>query len=366
MKKLFLRLTGSLFIAGYLVIFGACASQSSDQPVAKNIIFLIGDGMGLPQMYAARTVNGGPLALEEVTHVGLHTTHSANRYITDSGAAGTALACGAKTNNGAIGVDTSLNDLVSILKYAEAQGMATGLVSSSAITHATPAAFIANEASRNDYEAIAADFLKTDIDLFIGGGLNHFTKREDGMDLTKDLMANGYTIATSVEEFLAHTSGKLAALTAPEHNPRMLDGRGDMLPAATKKAIELLSQQENGFFVMIEGSMIDWGGHANDQEYVLTETIDFNETIKVALDFAKKDGETLVVITGDHETGGMVVIKGDPVNKTVETAFTTGGHTGTLIPVYSYGPGAELFTGIFDNTDFKQKFIDALGVGEAK
>lgn len=350
-------------VAAALFTNESCSSQKQEETQqAKNIILLIGDGMGLQQMHAAWNINGGTLPIKRVTHVGLQTTHSANKYITDSAASGTAIACGEKTNNGTIGLDTAQRELESILKVAERKGMATGLVSTSAITHATPASFIANEVSRNDYEAIAADFLATDIDVFIGGGLDHFNKRKDGRDLTKDLEANGYTVLSGPEAFTSHTSGKLAAFTAPGHNPRYLDDRGEMLPLATAKALELLDEDEDGFFIMIEGSQIDWGGHANDEEYVLTETMDFFNAVEVALEFAEKDGETLVVVTADHETGGLIVLNGDPESKTIETAFNTGGHTGIMIPVYATGPGAELFTGIYDNTDFKGKFMSALGI----
>lgn len=351
-----------MVIASMIFLTNACGTGDQAQPKAKNIIFLIGDGMGLHQMYAAYTQNGGTLAMERATHVGLQKNYSANKYITDSAASGTAMACGKKTNNGMIGMDSARNDLESILKVAEKQGMATGLVSTSAVTHATPASFIANEVSRNDYEAIAADFLETDIDLFIGGGLDHFTKREDGRNLVAELEAKGYTVVTDMQQCVAHTEGKLAALTAPMHMPRMLDGRGDMLPVATKKALELLSQDKDGFFMMIEGSQIDWGGHKNDQEYVVTETLDFDAAVKAALDFAEQDGETLVVVTADHETGGMIILNGDFKEKTVKTVFNTGGHTGIMLPVYAYGPGAELFTGIYENTSFKSKFEKALGI----
>lgn len=364
-KKFNVTILAYLVLPVMAICISSCNAEKDATPKAKNIIFLIGDGMGLHQMYAAYTANGGSLDMMRVSHVGLQTNFSANRYITDSAASGTALACGTKTKNGMIGMDTARNEVESILKVAERNGMATGLVSTSAITHATPASFIANEVSRNDYEAIAADFLKTDIDLFIGGGLDHFTKREDGRDLTKELEANGYTVATNIDQFVAHTSGKLAALTAPVHNPNMLEGRDDMLPFATNKAIELLDQNEEGFFVMIEGSQIDWGGHGNNQEYVIQETLDFDAAVKVALDFAEQDGETLVVVTADHETGGMMILNGNIEEGKVETIFTTGGHTGIIIPVYAYGPGAELFTGIYDNTDFKSKFMQALGITDA-
>ncbi|HKK61114.1 MAG TPA: alkaline phosphatase [Bacteroidales bacterium] len=330
-------------------------------PEVKNIIFLIGDGMGLQQMFAAYTLNGGQLPIDNVDYVGLQKTQSSNKYITDSAASGTALACGKKTDNGMIGVDPEGNELMSILKIAEKQGLATGLVSTSGITHATPASFIANEKKRSDYENIAADFLKTDIDLFIGGGLKHFNDRKDGRDLTEDLEKNGYTVARSMEEVMNATSNKLAGFTAEGHNPRTTEGRDDMLPKSTKKAIEMLSKNNNGFFLMVEGSQIDWGGHANDEDYVMTETFDFFAAVEEAMNFAAENEETLVVITADHETGGMMILDGDMEKKKIKTTFNSKGHTGIMIPVYSYGPKSEYFSGIYDNTDFKEKFLKAWG-----
>ncbi len=357
----------SILLSSILLISFSCSTgqgDSNSKPVTKNIIFMIGDGMGLSHVHAAMTANGGSLSLEGISHVGLHKTFSATSYITDSGASGTAMACGKKTYNGAIGVDVDHNELESILKVAERNGLATGLVATSTITHATPAAFIANDTLRKNYQAIAADFLLTDIDVFIGGGLDDFTKREDKRDLTKELEEKGYTIARNLDEVKAFTKGKLAGFTADGANPGALDGRGDMLPEATKKALEILSQDEDGFFIMIEGSQIDWASHANDQEKTIAETLDFDKAVQVALDFAKEDGETLVVITADHETGGMVVLEGDYEKATTKVAFSTHGHTGMMVPVYSYGPGAELFTGIFDNTEYKEKFISVCDLKE--
>lgn len=360
--------TGFRILLALLIISTAsCSTLSnrSDKPQnAKNIIFLIGDGMGLNQMYAAMTVNGGSLALEGITHVGLQKTTSTNDYITDSGAGGTAMACGEKTYNGTIGMNADYEELESVLKVAEKHGLATGLVATSRITHATPAAFIANDSSRNNYEAIAEDFLLTDIDVFIGGGLDHFTEREDGRDLTRELEAKGYQVTRSMDELSLVSSGKLAGFTSVEANPKYLNGRGDMLPLATKKALDILSQDEDGFFVMIEGSQIDWACHDNDQENAVAETLDFDRAIDVALAFAKENGETLVVITGDHETGGMSILSGNPQDSIVEVKFTTGDHTGVPIPVYAFGPHAEYFTGIYENTTFKEKFLNAWGLTE--
>lgn len=327
----------------------------------KNIIFMIGDGMGVSQVFAGLTANGGHLFLENFKHVGFATTHSANNYITDSGAGGTALSTGHKTRNGAIGVDVKDEPQQTILQKAEKKGLATGLVSTSAITHATPASFIAHRPSRNSYEEIAEDFLKTDIDVFIGGGYIHFTQRKDGRNLTNELKNKGYTVLRHMDEVGKFSSGKLAGLVGSEHLERY-PSRGDMLPKATNKAIELLSANQKGFFLMVEGSQIDWGGHQNNTIYIVEEMLDFDRSIAKALEFAEKNGETLIVITADHETGGFSVNGGDYSTGAVKGGFTTGGHTAVMVPVFAFGPGADQFTGIMDNTDIPKKMMELLGL----
>ncbi|WP_303923408.1 alkaline phosphatase [Draconibacterium sediminis] len=320
----------------------------------KNIIFLIGDGMGVSQVFAGITANQGHLFLDNFRHIGFSKTQSANNYITDSAAGGTALACGVRTYNGAIGVDTDTVKVKSILEEAEAKGLATGLVSTSAITHATPASFIAHQPSRNMYENIAADFLNTDIDVFIGGGNDHFTKRKDGRNLANELKEKGYTVETDIEKIANVKSGKLAGLTAEVHNGRTTE-RGDMLPVATSTAINILDNNDKGFFLMIEGSQIDWGGHASSTVYIVEDMLDFDQTIGKALEFAAKDGETLVLVTADHETGGMALTGGDMSTGRVKADYPTTGHTAVMVPVFAYGPGAEEFMGIMDNTDIHDK-----------
>ncbi len=323
-----------------------------DKP--KNIILLIGDGMGVSQVFAGLTANKGHLFLENCKYIGFSKTQSADNYITDSAAGGTALSAGVKTNNGAIGVDEKGNSVKTILEEASENGLATGLVSTSAITHATPASFIAHQASRSSYEDIAADFLKTDIDVFIGGGLDHFTKRKDGRDLTNELKSKGYQVETDLKKIGKVKKGKLAGFTAGVHNGRM-EERGDMLPVATETALNILDNNKKGFFLMIEGSQIDWGGHAGSTIYVAEDMLDFDQVIGKALEFAAKDKETLIVITADHETGGMAITGGDMQKGVVKAAFPTGDHTAVMVPVFSYGPGAEEFIGIMENTDVYAK-----------
>jgi len=329
----------------------------TDNP--RNIILLIGDGMGISQLQAGLTANRGRLFLENFKHIGFSKTHSSDNYITDSAAGGTAISAGVKTYNGAIGVDPEKNPVKTILEKAEEKGLATGLVSTSSITHATPASFIAHQTSRNMYEEIAADFLKTDIDVFIGGGYNHFANREDGLNLIEKLKENGYKVEQDISKIKKVKKGKLAGLTAPAHNAR-IEERGDMLEVATETALNILKRNKKGFFLMVEGSQIDWGGHAASTIYVVEDMLDFDKTVGKVLEFAAKDGETLVIVTSDHETGGMAVLNGDYNNGMVVGEFTTGGHTGLMVPVFSYGPGAEKFTGIMDNTDINKKMEELL------
>ena len=329
-------------------------SQKFKSGNPKNVILMIGDGMGVTQVFAGMTANGGHLFLENCKYSGFVKTQSSNRYITDSAAGGTAFASGVKTYNGAIGVNPDTIPVKTILEEAEDNGLATGLVASSAITHATPASFIAHQKSRNMYEAIAADFLKTDIDVFIGGGYKHFTERADGRNLVNELKQKGYRVEQSIDEIARIKEGKLVGLTALEHNGRVNE-RGDMLPTATKTAINILEKDKDGFFLMVEASQIDWGGHQNNTIYVVEDMLDFDRSIGKALDFASKDGETLIVVTSDHETGGMAILEGDIEKGYVKGSFTTGSHTGLMVPVFAYGPGAENFGGIMDNTDIYHK-----------
>jgi alkaline phosphatase len=320
----------------------------------KNVIFLIGDGMGVSHVHAGLTANKGKLFLENFKHIGFANTSSADKYVTDSAAGGTALSTGKKTTNGAIGVDVNKQSIKTILEDAEDKGLSTGLVSTSAITHATPASFIAHQESRNMYEEIAADFLKTDIDVFIGGGYKHFTERKDGRNLVEELKEKGYRVEQDINTIKNIKEGKLAGLTASEHNGR-LDERGDMLPVATNTAIDILSNNKKGFFLMVEGSQIDWGGHAGSTIYIVEEMLDFDRTVGKALEFAARNKQTLVIVTADHETGGMAIVDGNYETGMVKGEFPTGSHTGVMVPVFAFGPGAEQFTGIMDNTDIPNR-----------
>jgi alkaline phosphatase len=320
----------------------------------KNVIFMIGDGMGLAQVYAGMVANGNQLALERCTYTGFSKTYSASHFTTDSGAGGTALACGVKTKNGMIGMTPDSVAAESILEISEKNNLSTGIVVACNVTHATPASYIAHQINRDMYDEIAADYLKTDIDVFIGGGRKNFEQRTDGRNLTDELKAKNYQIAYNLDEVKAIKTGKLAGLLYDGHNPAMPE-RGAMLPDATVAAIDILEHNSKGFFLMIEGSQIDWACHDNNAGQEIKEMLDFDETVGRVLDYAKKVGNTLVIITADHETGGLTILNGKMGTTDLKTAFSTKSHSGVPVPVFAFGPGAENFTGFMENTSFKAK-----------
>lgn len=361
MKKLLFYVIMALGLNSVALLVHGCAEAQAAEPPVKNVIYMIGDGMSLTHMAAAMLSQDMPLALERAQYVGIQKTQPAKGgKVTDSAASGTALASGTKTYNGAIGVDLDKQPLYSVLARSEARGLATGVVATYSVTNATPASFVAHNESRKNEEAIAEDYLKTNIDVFIGGGRQFFEKRADGRNLSQDLKAKGYTMAYTMDEVKGVEKGRLAALLADNALPRMINGRGDMLPAATAQALKILSRNNKGFFIMVEGSQIDGGGHANDGEAVITETLDFDAAVKVAFDFADAHPGTLVVVTADHETGGMTLAGNDQGG--LDAKFTTTGHTGVPVPVYAYGAGAQHFTGIMDNTDIPKRIAKLLNL----
>lgn len=322
----------------------------------KNIILMIGDGMGTSQIFAGMVANGGNLFLNNFKHVGFSRTQAATTFLTDSGAAGTALSSGYKTYYQAIGVNTDTIPQSTMLEVAEQNKMATGLVATYSVTNATPASFIAHQPNRYSYEEIAADFLKTNVDVLIGGGSNYFTNRKDSVELIPKFIEKGYQYFEDIDNAEIITSGKLICLTDTLDPPRA-SMRNQMLPRGTKTALNILQNNPTGFFLMIEGSQIDQGGHNNSTSYIIEEMLDFDQAIGKVLEFAANDGETLVVITADHETGGFSVIDGDYETGRVTGLFTWGDHTATMVPVFAFGPGADQFEGIMENTEIAQKLL---------
>jgi len=333
---------------------------------AKNVIFMVGDGMGISQITAGMYSSRKKLNLERFKFIGLHKSHASDNLVTDSAAGATAFATGKKTYNGAIGVTPDKKSVETILEQAEKRNMATGMVTTSTIVHATPASFIAHQPQRKMYEAIAADFLKTEIDFFIGGGKKYFDRRDtDERNLYEELEARNYYVSDYFKEDLSDikfdVKKNFAYFTADDDPLPVSKGR-DYLYGASKIATGFLKARggNDGFFLMIEGAQIDWGGHANVSDYIVTELLDFDRTIGAILDFAEKDGETLVIVTADHETGGYSINQGSTRDSLV-TQFTSDYHTAEMIPVFAYGPGAENFSGIYNNTKIYNKMRKSLG-----
>ncbi len=340
------------------------SSDVSSDPAAspartpRNIVLLIGDGMGVAQITAGIYTQADRLNIERFPITGLIKTHSAKHLITDSAAGATAFACGCKTYNGAIGVTVRKEPCRTLLEDAAEAGMATGLVATSSITHATPAAFIAHVDQRSDMEAIAPFFLKTRIDFIVGGGLHYFNQRTDGRDLCRELEAKGFDVHTIHQRSLTQChpdpTRSFAWFSADKEPSSVAKGR-DYLPQAARMAPAFLAQRsERGFFLMIEGSQIDWACHENDGNYAVQEMLDFDQAIGEVLRFAEQDGQTLVIVTADHETGGMALLRGKD-KKDLKIKFSTLYHTASMVPVFAYGPGAELFSGVYDNTDLYAK-----------
>jgi alkaline phosphatase len=344
------------------------ATKSIDAKRPKNIIFMIGDGMGLTQISAGYYMNKGQLNLLKFPYVGLHINYPAedSTVITDSAAGATAFSIGEKTYNGAIGVGKDSLPRETIMETAKKKGLGTGLVVTCNIQHATPASFVAHVKSRADYEPISNDILKSGIDIFIGGGKQFFDNRKtDSRNMVKELETQGYQVSDWNKEDLNKvniTKNKFAYFTANVQPLTAEQGR-DYLPFASKMACNFLQKNSTkGFFMMIEGSQIDWGGHAANSNYIINEMLDFDKAVGEVLAFAKQDGNTLVVITADHETGGYGLTKGSNWGKVIgqfaDTKPDKSGsiyHTCALIPVFAYGPGAENFTGVYQNTAIYQK-----------
>lgn len=361
----------SIFLGCTLLFFASCQqNKDSQQEITgpKNVILLISDGTGLTQISSAFYFKESTPNYQRFKHIGMIKTSSSREKVTDSAAGATAFASGVKTYNGAIGVADDSTEVETLVEIASKKKVKTGMVATSSITHATPASFFAHTLSRGYAEQIALHLSESEVDFFAGGGIQYFNKRKDGRNLLEELNSKQFKIdTTALGDFASiQSSEKAAFLLAEDALDPTAKGRDSFLPDATELAIQFLSRNEDGFFMMAEGSQIDWGGHNNDADYLVSELIDFDDAIGKALDFAEKDGNTLVVVTSDHETGGFTL-----ASKTKKRAdgreysdyseigmkFSTGGHSATLIPVFAYGPGAEEFAGIYENTEIFHKIL---------
>lgn len=383
------------FISIALLSLVLAITGCNNEPKVKNVIYLIGDGMGFGAVTTLLLTEDEPTGFEEAPVIGLSETCSANNYVTDSAAGGTALATGTRTNNGYVGADPDGNQLTSVLRKAQTYGMKTGIVVNTTLTEATPAAFYAGVTSRKMVFDIAKQFTESEVDVAIGGGLDHFIARPDSLDLTATLIENGYDVYLNWETVLNTESDKFVGILPlydlhrrEENNGTASAAEGQevclaaqmaainedinathlseptvYLEKATVKALDVLSRNnKNGFFLMIESAIIDGYGHNNDGEGMIVEMQEFGRTLRAMIDYVNNHPETLLVVTADHETGGTGVYYNGhtPANEgPLRLKFSTSGHTGTVVPVFAYGAGADNFAGVMKNIDIPEK-IDAL------
>ncbi|MBQ6754269.1 MAG: alkaline phosphatase [Bacteroidales bacterium] len=315
---------------------------------AKNVIILIGDGTGLTQLYSAYEANNRFLNIYTMPHTALSITNCTDRRVTDSGAGGTAIACGEKTYYRAIGVDKDTIPIPSMLEICKQMGKKTGIIVSCDLAHATPGSFIAHVKDREMYEQIAEYYLGGKCDIFLGGGKKRFDNRADKRDLTKELRQLGYEVVYNESELLSSKTDRIAGFFADKHLP-LYKERGKIMQTALETTINRFKDNPEGFFIMLEGSQIDMQAHDNHFSEMIDEALDFDACVGIALDFARRDKNTLVVITADHETGGLTL----PVaGKDMDTCkWTTTGHTSAPIIIYAEGPGSENFHGVIQNNE---------------
>ena len=363
---------------------------ASVEQKAKNIILLIGDGMSISQVSAYRLLKGGPnsrISVDRFPYSGIVLTHAENAVVTDSASSATAYSTGHKTNNGALAMDSENNELENLTETLDQYGFVSSLLATSEVTHATPAAFAAHVDLRWKTDEISAQMMQSKVATFLGGGRHFFLpeemdgKRKDERNLLEEVSAS-HTLLTTKDEmndFNDDKLGKIFGLFADEHlrsvdtpdNHASEPSLSEMLQFAVKRSNQFIGNGCKGFFIMGEGSQVDWAGHSNSLEYLKREMQDLDSAVEWAFNYANENTDTLVIVTADHETGGLLIEPANPtdyVGNDVKFSFNTaigrGSHTGVPVPIYAYGPGAENFTGTLDNTDVYRAMIAALDLSE--
>lgn len=374
------------FVFATMTLFSGCCEQKT-----TNVIYLIGDGMGFGAVSSLLLSSDAETGFEMAPVIGLNETCSANNYVTDSPAGGTALATGTRTCNGFLGVGPDSVQLISILKKAQAMGKKTGIVVNTTLTEATPGAFYAGVTSRKESYKIAEQFTQSNVDVAIGAGLSAFINRPDSVDLTAVLIEKGYDVYldwrqilnTQSEKFVGilemsdvHRRNKvrtttagaadgaevclaaqLAAAASNEDTIRFSEPTEYLQKACVKALEQLEKNAPKGFFLMVESAIIDGYGHNNDADGMVEEMHEFDQTLKTLVAYVNSHPNTLLVVTADHETGGTsVTYKSHPINEPegLKLGFSTKGHSGTVVPIFAYGAGAEHFAGIFQNREIPE------------
>ena len=405
MKK---SLKSLLLMAVTVLVMASC---TSGEKKAKYVFYFIGDGMGfshisLTEGYLATKegkIGNSPLCFTQFPVMGMATSYSANRYITCSSAAGTALATGTKTNNGMLGTAPDSSNLTSIAYKIHNAGFPVGVTTSVTIDHATPGSFYANSTARSDYYSIAEQLATSNFEFFGGGG---FYGAQDPREKEKSLYdvagEAGYVFAYGTDEYNEKKVGAEKMILFQKGDKKNNDlpyvaerVEGDLeLPQVVEAAVDFLNN-EKGFFLMVEGGKIDWAAHSNELQGTILELLDFDQSIQVAYKFYQQHpDETLIVVTADHETGGVTLGRGkgyvydlsvvdkvapavdsgsdvsnymsgiskDSLSIVAKIGWTTTSHTGGAVPVFAIGAQSGQFAGRQDNTDIPKKICKAMGV----
>ena len=334
-------------------------TYSSDGSERKplNVILMIGDGTGLAQIASGLFANGGDLTYANLKHMGWVTTQSADNFTTDSAASGTAYSTGQKTYNNAVGVDMLKRPIENIPEVIAKEGFISGVVSTDDLNGATPACFFAHQPNRRMTDEIWADLPSSVLRYFAAGSKDVFEQRPEA---TRAAVEKTFTVVNSLDDPRCATADRLGVLPPKVETGYIVDGRTDFLPKATRQAIDFLNARKEagkGFFLMVEGARIDKACHANQYESAVRELLDFDQAIAEAIKFADQDGNTLVVISADHETGGLTIWGGDPEEGDMEGVYVSGSHTPSPVPIFSYGPHAQDFMGVQGNEQVAQKIL---------
>lgn len=334
--------------------------SDATQVKSKNVILMIGDGTGLAEMYAGYTANKGGLNIFQMRQLGLSKTSSTDNYHTDSAAGGSAMGTGTKTNNREIGMDNTYVSIPVLPEVLAPKGIQSGVVVTEEITGATPASFYGHTADRDNTNILAQQLVKSKLQLAVGGGKDALAQQL-GNDYSKTLTQEGIQFYDNLDSWNPATKGRTLVILPNKTVSSMRGGRGDYLKRALTKALQQLNASGKGFFLMVEGSRIDHGGHMNDLDYLVREMLDFDEAVGEALRFADKDKQTTVIVTADHETGGLALMDGDIAKGELRGHFATNDHTAIPVMVFAYGPNSGLFRGVYENNEIFKKMLQCFG-----
>lgn len=318
----------------------------------RNVIFLIGDGMGLSQITAAAYANCG-LTLMNFNYIGLQRNNALGAFTTDSAAGGSALATGERHANRHISMTEQGEAVPSLSDWFRGKGLPVGVVTLGNAVDATPTAFYGHSVERDNADELTRCLLDTPVDLLCGSGIRQFTERGDGIDLIGEL-SKSYRFVRSIDEINA-AEGRVVCIDERMDEAAEESNLG-LLAEATRAAIDKLQERgDKGFFLMVEGAKIDYAGHSRCLPGSVIEMLGFDLAVAEALKFADENGQTLVVVTADHETGGLVLLDGDEQSGRIMGVYTTDDHTPAMLPVFAYGPGADRFCGTYLNTEIARR-----------